>query len=84
MQDHQAKMKTLREIIGVMDEHALAPIKAKQAEKARAMAPAAPAPEASAPAAGEDELDAESLKALQDMYDRDEKADQAAPVTGGY
>lgn len=66
MKMHDAKMKTLDDIIGMMDGHIFGSRMKKPA------APEAPAPEAmsapEAPAPEADDLDPESAKRLMEMY----------------
>ncbi len=81
MDPRQAKLKTLEEIIGTMDEHMLGPVAAKAKSKA---APAVQPPMAPPAAAPEDALDADAAAQLRKLYEEEETADRPAIVAGGY
>jgi len=80
MNPKSAKLATLEQLIGLMDDRMLGKLKRKGQPAAAAQPPAAAAPETpAAPAAETDDTDAESLKQLMDMYGKD-TADQPVDV----
>jgi hypothetical protein len=86
MDPRQAKLQTLQDLIGAMDDHMLGPVAAKAQAKAAPTPPAAPAvAAAAAPAEAkpDDALDADAAAKLRKLYE-EEDATPPVPVAGSY
>ncbi len=85
MDPRTAKLATLSDLIGAMDEHMLGPVaakaKAKQAPPVPPMAPAAPEPADAADAKpADEEMDADTAAKLRKLYEEDEDLEVAPAV----